>query len=163
MKTLSMQNAQSLMNNGANKMTVQISDVISGIESGGNIYAARYEPQWRYLTDAMISETCKIHKCSIVTARMLLSTSWGKYQIMGAVLFELGYRQRIIPDFFHPQMQEVYFSKYLASRKISNDISQLLTEEGRRFFATKYNGNGAVQQYADKIKSALINIGMEVK
>ena len=142
---------------------IELSKIISTVESDGNINAIRYEPNWKWLTPQLISICVNQHKCSDATARMLLSCSYGKYQIMGSVLYELGYQGKLTPDFLNNEsLQDIYFAKYLKARKATMPVKSLLRDDGRRFFAVKYNGNGAISHYAARIALVMKMLGYEV-
>lgn len=142
----------------------ELSIIIARLESNNDATAIRYEPNWRWLTGDLVAQCVKNHKCSIETAKMLLSCSYGKFQIMGSVLYELGYNGKFSPTFLNePILQEIYFDKYLQRRKARIPVKSLLHEDGRRFFATKYNGTGAVAEYARRIYEVMKRMGYEVR
>jgi hypothetical protein len=65
--------------------------IVAGIvaaESGGNTWAARHEPNYRYL---FYPGRMRPPGCSEETERNLQRTSLGVMQVMGAVLRERGY------------------------------------------------------------------------
>lgn len=60
------------------------------IESSGNRYAMRFEPDWGYISNA--PDFAKQIGSSIRTEEVMQSTSWGVMQVMGTVARELGHQ-----------------------------------------------------------------------
>lgn len=58
-------------------------------ESGGNAWAIRFEPQYKWFWK--IEECAKAAKASEPTMRSMQATSWGLMQVMGAVAYENGF------------------------------------------------------------------------
>lgn len=71
------------------------------VESGGNPWAARYEPGWKYLFKA--DQYAKQLRISLHTEIALQSCSFGLMQTMGSVARELGFKEEIqklcIPEY----------------------------------------------------------------
>ena len=140
-----------------NSELTKVSKIIAVIESANNPYALRYEPGWKWSTEENIKLAARAHKCNFTTAETLLAMSYGRYQIMGGVLYELGYRGRLAPDFLNNEtVQDIYFAKYLTARKCPQTLTELRTADGRYLFARRYNGSGATDDYSMKIKRAMI-------
>lgn len=59
-------------------------------ESGGDRFAVRYEPLYRWVYK--VKEHADDNRVTETTERMLQMTSWGLCQVMGAVARELGIR-----------------------------------------------------------------------
>jgi soluble lytic murein transglycosylase-like protein len=63
------------------------------VESKGNHHAMRYEPKWRYNPGINeLSIYAQNIGASFSTVDMAMATSWGSMQVMGAVAYELGFR-----------------------------------------------------------------------
>ena len=61
---------------------------VAHAESAGNPFAARYEPDFRYLT--RVDELAKRIHCTKETMAIMQKTSWGLMQVMGSVAYEHG-------------------------------------------------------------------------
>lgn len=63
---------------------------IATVESNGNQYAVRFEPNWKYFVT--ISTFAQANLITTMTEQVLQQCSWGPMQIMGSVVRELGYQ-----------------------------------------------------------------------
>lgn len=87
------------------------------VESHGNQWTTRFEPNWKYLLQTkyfadklfITQETEKIHQ----------STSWGLFQIMGTVCRELSYSDHLT-KLLIPSINVEYGVKKLAQIKIKH-------------------------------------------
>ena len=61
------------------------------VESGGNYYAARYEPNYKYLYK--VQEFATLNKITYFTEEVLQKTSFGALQVLGANCREMGYNK----------------------------------------------------------------------
>jgi hypothetical protein len=104
-----------------------IIDVIKTVESSNNQYAFRFEEQLYFQHRSIKSKLSKVLKivkmlnnCSDATALMIISTSWGLFQILGINVYGMcGYEKSII-DFFHSKDdQEKVFNTFCAFQKIN--------------------------------------------
>ena len=57
-------------------------------ESGGNTFAVRYEPDYRYVFQ--VDHFAKKANCSYASMLFMQKTSWGLMQVMGGVALEYG-------------------------------------------------------------------------
>jgi len=121
------------------------SQLIAQLESGNNIYAMRYEKNWRYITNEIRESFLWAHRglyFSRDTVDMILSTSWGKHQIMGSVLYEIGFPGKILDFAQNEELQEWYFHEFLETRGIYYSLDELRNDERKRNkFAYRYNGD----------------------
>jgi hypothetical protein len=126
-------------------MTKTTSRLIALVESGDNKYAVRYEPTWRYVTVGLRERFVRAHREMMVskaTSQMMLSTSWGKFQMMGSVLYELGYNGKLLDFATSETLQEIWFDKFLTNRDINFTFDELMTDGRKRYrFAHRYNGD----------------------
>jgi len=112
--------------------------VIKTIESSGNQYAFRFEEKLYFHHKAMRSKLSKVIKrvkvlnnCSIDTALMILSTSWGIFQILGINIYALcGYDKSIIAYLMSPEEQVNIFYKFcdiqkLDLKKTDSELAQI--------------------------------------
>jgi hypothetical protein len=104
-----------------------IIDVIKTVESSNNQYAFRFEEQLYFQHRSIKSKLSKVLKtvkmlnnCSDATALMIISTSWGFFQILGINVYGMcGYEKSII-DFLHSKdEQEKIFHTFCAFQKIN--------------------------------------------
>lgn len=140
------------------KLTLE--KIIALIESGpddGDYTEMRYESAWRYFKGEITRACMKAHHCNETTARMLLSCSYGKYQIMGQVIYEQGYRGNLPADFLNNDTaQNIAFDAYVRARDIRMTPAQLCAKGAREYFARRYNGPGNIEEYSAKIAAILV-------
>lgn len=133
-------------------MISTLSDLIAQVESSGNQQAVRYEPLHQP-ANGYVSRMAVVAACSIDTARVLCSMSWGLYQIMGDELIAKGLN--VSPIFFCSQatMQYNFFNRVLVEKGLNaytlSDIIDNQTD--REFFAQEYNGPGNVAAYSQRL------------
>lgn len=63
-------------------------------ESGGNRYAARFEPDYKYY--CKVKEYAKQNQITEITETVLQKTSWGLTQLMGGLCRELGHNGSLL-------------------------------------------------------------------
>ena len=144
-------------------MDITTADIIGAIESGGDAYALRFEPAWRYFSDDVTARIMTLHKCSRDTARMIASCSYGKFQIMGQALFEQGFHGHIIKDYIQaPGTQLFSFNTFMGARNINFSPADLCIKARRDAFALHYNGDTS-GAYSEKIAQQLILAGKAVQ
>lgn len=139
------------------------SQLIALVESNNNPTALRFEPLWRYVTPELILQCQRSHTAYMndATARALLMFSYGKYQIMGSVLYEIGYKGTLLDFQNSTTLQDAWFQQYLKSRKIDFSLNELINwPANRNQFAWKYNG--ATEAYAAKLVSVMKANGIKV-
>jgi len=79
-----------------NKIDIRHLCALIQTESSGNVSAARYEVNYPWIRDVVAIS--KIWKVSSDTAQILMKTSWGLCQVMGAYAIELGLpKYKILP------------------------------------------------------------------
>lgn len=70
------------------------------VESEGDVYATRFEPDWKYFY--IPSEMAKRTHVTLLTERNGQATSWGLMQVMGAVAREFGFKGKF-PQLCEPK------------------------------------------------------------
>jgi hypothetical protein len=145
-------------------VTVTLAQVVAQTESRGNPWAVRFEPAVyaRYLAvddqtataiGAQIREFEQIHGCSPDTARVLLSSSWGRYQIMG---FNLG--QHVLQFAADPDSQDAKFIVFCQRLGVTDaqmaDASWLIDDAAGMDFATRYNGPAKPASYLASLRAS---------
>jgi hypothetical protein len=146
-------------------MTLRVADIISTIESNGNLGAMRFEPGvYAKIGDKAyayaLSHASSLNKCNLNTAEMICCTSWGKFQMMGFNLYgtQFGYPNSIAEYLASEEQQEAMFAKYVCAKGIEYSINDLATvPQYREAFALRYNG---ALSYADKILAQLRQRGL---
>lgn len=137
-------------------------EIIRNIESSGRQFAMRFEPHVFRRTyegeyNVEIDNARRLNGCSVETARVIVSTSWGWYQIMGFNLYMPGKRciTYAVGEFMSlGGVQESYFEDFCKDRGIFFTDEQLKKEENLRTFARIYNGPGNILEYADRMRKA---------
>ena len=148
---------------------MRLPNLISEIESSHRPVAIRFEPHVYSRTgDGRYAEAVEaardVHGISFDTARMVVSTSWGFYQIMGFNLWAprnvggLEYKATYFDFLDDVEVQNNCFKMFCEDRKIYFSIEQMAKEKSvRELFAKKYNGS---IKYADKIERILKREGL---
>jgi len=135
--------------------------IISDIESGGNRYALRFEPHVyeraqtlnRYAP--MVNLARGRNKCSLETARVIIATSWGKFQIMGFNLYDpngINYPDPVGVYLNDDMVQAATFRVFCQARSIYFTVDDLRDPAFALCFAKVYNG---ADEYAKKIEQRL--------
>lgn len=129
-------------------MTItNLADLIAQVESAGDPYAIRYEPNWTFTTPATLAAAVRVHRCSTETARVLLSCSWGLYQVMGSVIYDLsapGTEPNLLKDFVSDTtLQTRYFERFNSVFCGTATLADIVHEtETGLHFCERYNGDG---------------------
>lgn len=120
-----------------------LKEIIAYVESGNNQYAIRFEERYFVKMNkynyALLSQVSEINQCSLDTSRVILSCSWGKYQIMGYNLYTLlRLREPVGKYLCDNTLQDVSFETYLFLKKIDEqkvekDIIALAIEREKIF------------------------------
>lgn len=137
-------------------MITTLSQLIAQVETGNNPWAMRYEPAFTVEASAISSAVKAIHPdCSFWTARVILCTSWGKYQIMGENLYAqglTGWPGEFLADDAH---QDMAFLAYVQQNKINLGIDALFhsgDDANIELFARRWNGPGNIDAYVARMK-----------
>lgn len=72
------------------KLEPKLVESIIQTESSFNRFAVRYEPRYRWTYS--VKELASLICCTRETMESMQKTSWGLFQIMGAVAYEIGLR-----------------------------------------------------------------------
>lgn len=122
------------------------------VESSFQPFASRYEPMWRFVSDA--SKYAYLCKTTVQTEIMQQSTSWGLMQVMGSVARELKFIN-YLPMLCLPEHGIEMGCKQLArlSKKyvVRNDLAAAYNAG-----EAKHNSMGKYinQEYVDKVMKA---------
>ena len=144
---------------------INLADVIAHIESSGNPHAMRFEPATytrisvgtrSAAQNAILNKIIQVNKCSLGTALMIYSTSFGLFQIMGFNLYDPSHSALdvdIVTYSDDPILQVSKFSEFVSRETIDftpQDLAQSI--KLRNEFALTYNGS---MVYASAIVSSL--------
>lgn len=141
---------------------VTLPTLIAQVESSSRPDAMRFEPDTyggsmitNNASRPILARIADCHLCSIITAKMIYSTSWGFFQLMGFVLYgELGYEQTVAAFMDDHDAQYALFSKFVQSKGINYNVDYLAQNKDARVkFGATYNGDG--QAYATGIEAAM--------
>ena len=106
--------------------------IVAKVESNNDLQAIRFEPLFylkikAYEDRKVINAVKLLHNCSTETAKMILATSFGKYQIMGYNLYGyLKYNKHIIKYLTSEADQDLMFYKFLELKRL--DAKKILSE-----------------------------------
>lgn len=143
-----------------------LSSVIGWIESRNDPFALRFEPKVfagsRFVDYALLQVIQQCNDCSEDTARVIASTSWGAYQVMGFNLYNspFNFRGKIAAFFCDAIKQLQIFNDYVDAKNIAYTVSDLASSSLKReHFGLLYNGS---TNYADSIIESLTHYGVTV-
>lgn len=148
---------------------ISVAQIIAHVETGNNPHELRFEPA-TYSALPMNPPPAKaqilvniahLHHCSSGTARMIYSTSWGKYQMMGFNLYGmLGYQGNIFQYAEDDAAQDQTFERFVTLNKIVCTVDDFKDPAKRAHFAQVYNGNP--DAYSAMILIAMHALGVAV-
>lgn len=118
-------------------------------ESGGNRFAARFEPDYKYLV--VPDKFAREQGISQLTELMFQKTSWGLAQIMGGVAREHGFQQSLI-ELTDPEINLTLACKHI--HKLSSrwkDRSDFIAAYNAGSPIKQLDGKYKNQQYVDKV------------
>ena len=139
---------------------ILLSDCVAYVESRNNPLAMRYEPTYQF-NPANIDKAIAHATGGWIdtdTAAMILSTSWGAYQIMGDNLYTLGYQGTIAEFLTTEALQLDYFNRFIQSIGFSNAAFSSMDGQELDNFAMRYNGSPV---YANSLQKAYQALQME--
>lgn len=145
----------------------KLSYIVSQVESAGFAGALRFEPSVygtiKGLTNdsnpptkgtELVQVVARVNRCTIETAEVLYSTSFGLYQLMGYNLYRLGLHMPV-SEFLsgtHGRMlQDALFAIFLSDRNINFKWNEMASDPDKlNRFAEHYNGSLA---YGGRMKA----------
>lgn len=136
-----------------------LAQVVSEVESGGNQFAVRFERGifnriTNQGTSPCVDRIIRIHHCSDDTARVIYSTSYGLYQIMGFNLYsKLSCTRSYIGFLNDTVLQLQMFTAFLRFNNMDKFTVETLVSDpvALNNFSAAYNGPGNVNAYSAKI------------
>jgi len=123
---------------------------ITEVESGGDTYAVRYEPNWKYLYN--VEEFAKLSLVSLETEKVCQMMSWGLMQVMGAVARECGFEDRL-PQLIDPRCGAKYGCNKLKKLfRIHKTVDDVIASYNAGS-PIKRDGKYVNQGYVDKVRA----------
>jgi soluble lytic murein transglycosylase-like protein len=133
-----------------------IIEAIVQTESGGDRFAIRFEPHYKWLFKT--KENAQDNRITEATETVMQMTSWGLTQVMGAVARELGLKGPIF-QMLEPKTNLTYCSlllKRLAKKYTQKD--DLIAAYNAGSAVKGLDGRYKNQQYVDKVNGYLQDI-----
>lgn len=146
-------------------MTDILAKVIATVESGPFPYAMRFEPgvYARPPFPPTLAAAEKANHCNDATARVVLATSYGLFQIMGFNLYgPLKLTIAIGPYLFDTEQQFDAFKRFVTLNGFDPENFDFTDDGLIERFARSYNGLGDVANYSAKMKAAYAALPKEV-
>lgn len=113
---------------------MRFSEIIAHVESNNNILAFRFEEElYRHydvkkIGSRVFNYVKRIHNCSNNSAKVILSSSWGKYQILGVNLYDIcSVTKTVFEYLFDEALQDLTFQTFV-NKVIKLDEKKLLSE-----------------------------------
>lgn len=139
-----------------------LASVIKQVETGGKAWRRRFEPgvfAWEmdiYDRTAIVKNIASINECSLATAHVMFSESYGAYQEMGFNLWSVTAPLIKVDEFTfrgNPTMQDQAFFDFLKMHGINFQLQELLDNPDKmQRFCQVWNGPADVADYAAKIR-----------
>ncbi len=133
---------------------ILLSDCVAQVESANNPLAMRYEPDYTPTLNSvqLVQKYAANGYMDNITARMIASTSWGKFQIMGANLYAvLKYEDTLFSYLSDAGVQLVTFQDFIKHLGFTDGPFAMMGEASLLKFARLYNGS---EVYAESLKHA---------
>lgn len=129
-------------------------EAVAMVESGGDQWAYRYEPGYRWIYEF------RDRRVSADTELSGQKTSWGLMQIMGAVARERGFREPFLTRLLLPAENVEYGCRHLAHLASRGFLGRdLVASWNAGTPRLKPDGTYDNQQYVDKVLAALRALG----
>ncbi len=133
---------------------ILLSDCVAQVESANNPLAMRYELDYipTFNSILLTQKFATNGYMDTITARIIASTSWGKYQIMGANLYAgLKYEDTLFSYLSDAGVQLVTFQDFIKHLGFTDGPFAMMGEASLLKFARLYNGS---EVYAESLKHA---------
>lgn len=145
-------------------MTVDLAAVVRQVETGDNPRRRRFEPgvyAWEmdiYNREGIVKNIAAINLCSLATAHVMFSESYGAYQMMGFNLWgwptplikvdELAFRT-------DRDLQDRAFLDFITEHRINYQLEEMLGDNSKlAHFVTVWNGPQNLTSYMSKLRAA---------
>jgi len=128
-------------------------------ESGGDTWAVRYEPNWKYEFHTL--EMAKKSRTTVDTQRQLQKFSYGLMQVMGTVAYELGLRENPMKLCADPERGVLYGCLILARLKKRYPLYEDIFSAYNAGSAIKINNGIRINQltYVNPVLSLIKELG----
>lgn len=140
--------------------------IVAHVESNDRLDALRYEPGFAAnlsLQHPVVKSIALVNLCTLETARVIASSSWGKYQVLGCNVYDLGYTETIADFWQSAGDQDRVFAAFLEKHAIAYSWEELVEDmrdhkDGELSkawkFVTTYNGPGGWPVYWQRMLQA---------
>lgn len=131
-------------------------------ESNNNPFAVRFEPAFN-VDSHLVYRMMQCAKCNFTTAKILCAMSWGRFQIMGSQLVQLGLDVSPYHFVWDDVMQSDYFHRYMLADHLTLTLADVLNDPTKRaLFARLYNGPGNIEGYSERLMQTAKAHGLTV-
>jgi len=145
-----------------------LADIIAEVESSNNSRAFRFEPSvYENLATLnsekidLLDEIVRVNRCDFATAKVVYSTSYGLYQIMGFNIYSDPQWSADIFEFILGGQQTLVFARFLTRNEINIPWVTLKADHSALLhFAGVYNGPGDPEAYAAAMTKAASELGL---
>lgn len=140
-------------------MTILLESVIARIESADKPYAIRTEDHLRLNPPTWVTNATPaiVHAngCNLMTALYIACTSYGLFQILGAVLYgDLRFPNPVSYFHYDAEQQVTQFRALVRRWGFDPERFDLTNDVLIDKFALRYNGPNALPAYANSVKAA---------
>lgn len=147
-------------------MTVLLETVIARVESADLPYAIRFEdglyqnpPSW---VSGPVKRIMAANVCTAKTALAISCTSYGLFQVLGAVLYgDLAYQNPVSYFHYDAEQQVTQFRALVTKWGFDPEHFDFADASLIDKFSLRYNGPNALPAYANAIKAAYAAIAKE--
>ena len=136
-------------------------DCVAKVESAGRLGALRFEPtvfqgdpRW---IQGQLSKIMRANTCNEATALMIASTSWGKFQMLGANIYSFTDGDVALNEIFaNAGLQQKIYEDFISPRGYNgNELVNDWSEARFQAFALFQNGPGNITGYVSAMKEAI--------
>lgn len=127
-------------------------------ESGGQSFACRFEPQYKWLYN--VNSLAKSVGCTVNTMTVMQMTSWGLMQVMGAVAYEDGFNPRqYVSQLVLPHIGIEYGCRRLEKLwKKYNTINEVISAYNAGSLNYDNSGKYNNQNYVDSVLGYMVQV-----
>lgn len=135
-------------------LSLKLVRAIVAVESSGNPYATRYEPQF-YARYVHGKGHAVFGNCSRSTEEICRAMSWGLMQVIGQTARELGFKEPFLASMCDPEIGLTWGCRYLAKQIVRYEAIEPAVAAYNAGTARRADdGTWRNQDYVDKIRRA---------
>lgn len=144
---------------------MKLSEIIAHVESDNNKLAFRFEEELYKQYDAkkvgrrVFNYVKRIHNCSDNSAKVILSSSWGKYQILGINLYNICSIGKTVFEYLYDEnLQDQTFQVFIdkAVRINEKELMQELDELCKVKHRLMLEYNNSMLQFSEEFKKHIV-------